>query len=60
MGGGARRIRRDHGGLDAGRAEAQLDRLAPAATAEADARARAADLRLEPAGAVDAIVAALG
>ena len=47
-------------GLDAARATAELERLAPVATAEADARARAADLRLEPAGAVDAIVAALG
>ena len=47
-------------GLDASRATAELERLAPVATAEADARARAADLRLEPAGAVDAIVAALG
>lgn len=47
-------------GLDASRATAELERLAPTATAEADARARAADLRLEPAGAVDAIVTALG
>ncbi len=47
-------------GLDASRATAELERLAPISTAEADARARAADLRLEPAGAVDAIVAALG
>jgi UDP-N-acetylglucosamine 2-epimerase len=46
-------------GLDADRALAEIDRLAPTATAEADARARAAGLRLEPAGAVDAIVAAL-
>jgi len=46
-------------GLDAGRAKAEVDRLAPTATGETDARARAADLRLEPAGAVDAIVAAL-
>jgi UDP-N-acetylglucosamine 2-epimerase len=47
-------------GLDAGRARAELERLAPPETAESDARARAADLRLEPAGAVDEIVAALG
>jgi UDP-GlcNAc3NAcA epimerase len=47
-------------GLDAARAMAELERLAPISTGEADARARAADLRLEPAGAVDAIVAALG
>ncbi|MEZ0239728.1 MAG: UDP-N-acetylglucosamine 2-epimerase, partial [Chloroflexota bacterium] len=47
-------------GLDAARATAELERLAPVSTGEADARARAADLRLEPAGAVDAIVAALG
>jgi len=46
-------------GLDAARAQTEVDRLAPTATAEAVARARAADLRLEPAGAVDAIVAAL-
>ena len=46
-------------GLDAGRAKAEVDRLAPTATGETDARARAADLRLEPAGAVEAIVAAL-
>jgi len=47
-------------GLDAGRARTEVDRLAPITTAEADARARASDLRLEPAGAVDAIVAVLG
>ena len=47
-------------GLDAARAEAELERIAPLSTAEADARARVGDLRLEPAGAVDAIVAALG
>ena len=47
-------------GLDADRARAELDRLAPPDRAPGDARARAADLRLEPAGAVDAIVAALG
>jgi UDP-N-acetylglucosamine 2-epimerase len=46
-------------GLDADLAAAQIDRLAPDARAEADARARATDLRLPPAGAVDAIVAAL-
>jgi UDP-N-acetylglucosamine 2-epimerase len=46
-------------GLDAVRAEAEVDRIAPPATAETHARARAADLRIEPAGAVDAIVAAL-
>jgi UDP-N-acetylglucosamine 2-epimerase len=47
-------------GLDADRAAAEIDRLAPNGRAEVDARARATDLRLEPAGAVDAIVAALG
>jgi UDP-GlcNAc3NAcA epimerase len=47
-------------GLDADRARAELDRLAPSDRGPELARARAADLRLEPAGAVDAIVAALG
>lgn len=47
-------------GLDADRARAELDRLAPPDRAPADAQARAADLSLQPAGAVDAIVAALG
>jgi UDP-N-acetylglucosamine 2-epimerase len=47
-------------GLDAERARAELDRLAPPERASGDARRRAADLHLEPAGAVDAIVAALG
>jgi UDP-GlcNAc3NAcA epimerase len=47
-------------GLDADRARAELERLAPPDRAPALARARAADLRLEPAGAVQAIVAALG
>jgi UDP-N-acetylglucosamine 2-epimerase len=47
-------------GLDADRAREELDRLAPSDRAPGDARARATDLRLEPAGAVDAIVAALG
>ncbi len=47
-------------GLDADRARAELARLAPPDRAPGDARARAAGLRLEPAGAVDAIVAALG
>jgi UDP-GlcNAc3NAcA epimerase len=47
-------------GLDADRAATEIDRLAPPDRAEADARARATDVRLEPAGAVDAIVAALG
>ncbi len=47
-------------GLDSDRARAELDRLAPSDRAPELARARAADLRLEPAGAVDAIVAALG
>lgn len=47
-------------GLDADRARAELERLAPRSSAAAAAEARAASLRLEPAGAVDAIVAALG
>jgi UDP-GlcNAc3NAcA epimerase len=46
-------------GLDGDRAVAEIDRLAPPDRAEADARARAAGTQLEPAGAVDAIVAAL-
>ncbi len=46
-------------GLDAARARAELDRLAPADRAPADARTRSTDLRLVPSGAVDAIVAAL-
>lgn len=47
-------------GLDSDLARIELDRLAPPEQAPGDARRRAADLRLEPAGAVDAIVAALG
>lgn len=47
-------------GLDAGRARAELDRLAPLEQARHDARTRATQARVEPAGAVDAIVAALG
>jgi UDP-N-acetylglucosamine 2-epimerase len=46
-------------GLDRDRAVEALDRLAPAATAEASARIRAAGLDLPPAGAAEAIVAAL-
>jgi UDP-GlcNAc3NAcA epimerase len=46
-------------GLDAQRAADELDRLAPAAAAEAMARARAASLHIEPVGAAAAIVAAL-
>jgi UDP-GlcNAc3NAcA epimerase len=46
-------------GLDATRAAAELDRLAPADRAESIARDRATGLRLEPAGAAAAIVAAL-
>ncbi len=46
-------------GLDAERAAAVLGRLAPLATSGAAARDRAADLRLRPAGAAEAIVAAL-
>ena len=47
-------------GGDAGRAVAELDRLAPAAGAEADAVHRAATVRVAPAGAADAIAARLG
>jgi len=46
-------------GLDAGRAATELDRWAPLDRAEAIARDRAANLRVEPAGAAEAIVAAL-
>jgi UDP-N-acetylglucosamine 2-epimerase len=46
-------------GLDAERATAELERLAPVGTSEAQARERAATLDLRPAGAADAIVAAL-
>ena len=46
-------------GLDRKRARAALDRLARAESAPAAARARAADLDLRPAGAAEAIVAAL-
>ncbi len=46
-------------GRDAGRARTELDRLAPPDRSGAIARARAADLRIEPAGAAAAIVAAL-
>ena len=46
-------------GRDTDAASAALARLAPRATAEADARSRAAALDLQPAGAADAIVAAL-
>ena len=46
-------------GLDADRAAAELDRLAPLDTAATMATTRAANLRLEPEGAADAIVAAL-
>ena len=46
-------------GLDADRALAALDRLAPSDRSAADARTRAASLDLAPAGAADAIVAAL-
>jgi UDP-GlcNAc3NAcA epimerase len=47
-------------GLDVDRACAELDRLAPLSTSEADARTRAAGVRIETAGAVEAIVAAIG
>lgn len=47
-------------GLDAERARAELERIAPPPRAEDDARRRAAGVELEPAGAVDAIVDALG
>lgn len=46
-------------GLDGARARVALDELAPRATAAETARDRAAGLRLRPAGAADAIVAAL-
>ncbi len=46
-------------GLDPARAAAELARLAPSDRGADLARARAADLRLEPAGAAAAIVAAL-
>ncbi len=46
-------------GLDRVRALAALDRLAPSGRSAADARTRAASLDLAPAGAADAIVAAL-
>ena len=46
-------------GLDAGRAGAELARLAPPGTSEALARHRAGSLDLAPGGAVDAIVEAL-
>ena len=46
-------------GLDAGRAADVLVRVAPADRSEAQARERAARLRLAPAGAAEAIVAAL-
>ncbi len=42
-------------GLDAARAAAELDRLAPPATSGEAARARAAGLQLRPAGAAEAI-----
>jgi UDP-N-acetylglucosamine 2-epimerase len=47
-------------GLDAAKARAELDRVAPPRQAETDALARAAGIELQPAGAVDAIVGALG
>ena len=46
-------------GLDADRAEGELERLAPVAGADEEARQRAARVVVEPAGAVDAIAAAL-
>jgi UDP-N-acetylglucosamine 2-epimerase len=46
-------------GLDRDRAREALDRLAPVATAPIAAQERAASLDLEPAGAAEAIVAAL-
>ena len=46
-------------GLEAERAAAELERLAPVDRAEAIARERAANLHLEPGGAADAIVDAL-
>ena len=47
-------------GLDRERAVATLGALAPVATSERDAAARAAGLTLRPAGAAEAISAALG
>jgi hypothetical protein len=47
-------------GLDAARAVAELDRLAPRASAAAAARTRAAGLDLRAAGAAEAIVQTLG
>lgn len=47
-------------GLDAERARAELERVAPPARSETDAHARAAAVELQPAGAVEAIVRALG
>ena len=46
-------------GLDGDRAAAELERLAPAGSSPELARARAAELALQPAGAAAAIVAAL-
>jgi hypothetical protein len=46
-------------GLDADRAVAELERLAPVGTAPAQAAERAVGLRLAPAGAAAAIVSAL-
>jgi UDP-N-acetylglucosamine 2-epimerase len=46
-------------GLDADRAVAELERLAPAGAAVSGARNRAADLDLRPAGAAEAIVRSL-
>jgi hypothetical protein len=46
-------------GLDALRAAAELDRLAPPGSAAMLARTRAASLSLAPAGAAQAITAAL-
>lgn len=46
-------------GLDAERAERELHRLAPLDTSGRDAERRAADVRVEPAGAVEAIVETL-
>jgi UDP-N-acetylglucosamine 2-epimerase len=46
-------------GLDAGRAIAELARLAPLGATEGPARERAATLDVRPAGAAEAIAAAL-
>ena len=46
-------------GLDAGRARRELERLAPAGETERAAERRAAEVRVEPAGAVEAIVETL-